>query len=82
MPSQKKKTSTAEVSSTEVPSTEVVAVTEKVPVEGVRVTYVVNGNLHHNKAYYEKGQVITHGDEYFDVLQGMNFLTKKDNEWI
>ena len=75
MPSPKKKTST-----TEVPSTEVATTTEKTPVEGVRITYVVNGNLHHNKAYYEKGQVVTHSDEYFDVLQGMNFLTQKEND--
>lgn len=77
MPSQKKKTST-----TEVPSTEVAIATEKAPVEGVRVTYVVNGNVHHNKAYYEKGQVVTHSDEYFSVLQGLGLLTQKENEWI
>lgn len=75
MPSQKKK-----VSTTEVPSTEVTTTTEKVPVEGVRVTYVVNGNVHHNKAYYEKGQVVTHSDEYFDVLQGLGLLTQKEND--
>lgn len=75
MPSQKKKLTT-----TEVPSTEVVAATVKVPVEGVRVAYVVNGNVHHNKSYYEKGQVVTHSDEYFDVLQGLGLLTQKEND--
>ena len=72
MPSQKKKISTAEVQSTAVANTP-----EKVSLEGVRVTYVVNGNIHHNKAFYEQGQVVNHNDEYFDVLQKLGFLTQK-----
>ncbi len=75
MPSPKKKTSTAEVQSTAVATTP-----EKVSLEGVRVTYVVNGNIHHNKAFYKQGQVVTHSDEYFDVLQGLGFLTQKEND--
>lgn len=72
MPSPKKKTSTTEAKITTVATTP-----EKVSVEGVRVTYVVNGNIHHNKAFYEQGQVVTHNDEYFDVLQKLGFLTQK-----